>query len=200
MNAIGNPLGVQREQTMEEILASIRKIIESNEAMTNAAREDEDALEAPAIAQNAMIAPDITPDVAVAPEAKAAAASVPQQADAPEQDNALQAAMHEAADVPAIATIDMPAAEHETVPAVVEAKPSLQSEMARLMSRPAERQVAASFDGLNQAVNLARELPLQTMAEAMLKPMLKDWLDNNLPTMVERLVREEITRIARGDV
>ncbi|MBZ9917266.1 DUF2497 domain-containing protein, partial [Mesorhizobium sp. BR1-1-7] len=29
-------------------------------------------------------------------------------------------------------------------------------------------------------------------------PMLQDWLDNNLPTLVERLVREEIERVARG--
>ena len=28
--------------------------------------------------------------------------------------------------------------------------------------------------------------------------MLQDWLDNNLPTLVERLVREEIERVARG--
>ncbi len=28
--------------------------------------------------------------------------------------------------------------------------------------------------------------------------MLKDWLDDNLPTMVERLVRAEIERVARG--
>ncbi|TJV50334.1 MAG: DUF2497 domain-containing protein, partial [Mesorhizobium sp.] len=36
------------------------------------------------------------------------------------------------------------------------------------------------------------------MAEEMLRPMLQDWLDNNLPTLVERLVREEIERVARG--
>jgi hypothetical protein len=36
------------------------------------------------------------------------------------------------------------------------------------------------------------------MAEDMLRPMLQDWLDNNLPTLVERLVREEIERVARG--
>ena len=28
--------------------------------------------------------------------------------------------------------------------------------------------------------------------------LLQDWLDNNLPTLVERLVREEIERVARG--
>jgi cell pole-organizing protein PopZ len=32
----------------------------------------------------------------------------------------------------------------------------------------------------------------------MLRPMVKAWLDDNLPPMVERLVRDEIQRIARG--
>jgi cell pole-organizing protein PopZ len=32
----------------------------------------------------------------------------------------------------------------------------------------------------------------------MLRPMLSDWLDDNLPKLVERLVREEIERVARG--
>ena len=32
----------------------------------------------------------------------------------------------------------------------------------------------------------------------MLRPMLKAWLDENLPDIVERLVRAEIERLARG--
>ena len=33
----------------------------------------------------------------------------------------------------------------------------------------------------------------------MLHPMLKEWMDRNLPGMIERLVRREIERIAGGD-
>jgi len=36
------------------------------------------------------------------------------------------------------------------------------------------------------------------MAAEMLRPMLQEWLEDNLPTLVERLVREEIERVARG--
>ena len=36
------------------------------------------------------------------------------------------------------------------------------------------------------------------MAEEMIAPLLRDWMENNLPTLVERLVREEIERVARG--
>jgi cell pole-organizing protein PopZ len=32
----------------------------------------------------------------------------------------------------------------------------------------------------------------------MLRPMLKAWLDQNLPTMVERMVKAEIERVTRG--
>lgn len=31
----------------------------------------------------------------------------------------------------------------------------------------------------------------------MLRPMLKDWLDTNLPPMVERYVEREIARLTR---
>ena len=39
---------------------------------------------------------------------------------------------------------------------------------------------------------------LEDLVREMLRPMLKTWLDDNLPGMVERLVRAEIERVARG--
>jgi cell pole-organizing protein PopZ len=39
---------------------------------------------------------------------------------------------------------------------------------------------------------------LEDLVKEMLKPMLKMWLDDNLPPLVERLVRAEIERVARG--
>lgn len=41
------------------------------------------------------------------------------------------------------------------------------------------------------------ETSLEGMVREMLRPMLADWLDRNLPGMVERLVKAEIARIAR---
>jgi uncharacterized protein len=32
----------------------------------------------------------------------------------------------------------------------------------------------------------------------MMRPMIKAWLDDNLPIVVERLVKAEIERVARG--
>lgn len=38
---------------------------------------------------------------------------------------------------------------------------------------------------------------LDARVEALLRPMLREWLDDNLPKLVERLVRDEIERLAR---
>lgn len=67
-----------------------------------------------------------------------------------------------------------------------------------IISAATGRQVAGSFEELKEAFMASRQRSFDEMAEEMMRPMLQDWLDNNLPLLVERLVREEIERIARG--
>ncbi|PDQ18762.1 hypothetical protein CN311_23050 [Mesorhizobium sanjuanii] len=67
-----------------------------------------------------------------------------------------------------------------------------------ILSEHTGRQVAAAFGELSDAFASRSRKTFDEMAEEMLRPMLQDWLDNNLPTLVERLVREEIERVARG--
>ncbi|OWV94292.1 hypothetical protein ATY81_12685 [Rhizobium sp. R72] len=67
-----------------------------------------------------------------------------------------------------------------------------------LLSHDAGLQVSRSFEELAAVVDGAQRRSLDEIAEDMLRPMLRDWLDDNLPTLVERLVREEIERVARG--
>lgn len=67
-----------------------------------------------------------------------------------------------------------------------------------LLSQDAGLQIARSFEELAAAIDGAERRSLDEIAEDMLRPMLRDWLDDNLPTLVERLVREEIERVARG--
>lgn len=64
-----------------------------------------------------------------------------------------------------------------------------------LMSPQTDHSVGSAFEDLKAQL----EGGLDREVEAMLRPMLREWLDNNLPTMVERLVRDEIERVARGD-
>ena len=80
-------------------------------------------------------------------------------------------------------------------------KPLVQPELAGkpvMISPVASRQIAASFNELSEAFAQRSKKTFDEMAEQMLRPMLQDWLDNNLPLLVERLVREEIERVARG--
>ena len=67
-----------------------------------------------------------------------------------------------------------------------------------IISEHAGRKIAAAFDELSEAFSRNRQPNFDAMAEKMMRPMLRDWLDNNLPVLVERLVREEIDRVARS--
>jgi cell pole-organizing protein PopZ len=67
-----------------------------------------------------------------------------------------------------------------------------------LMSPRADASVAASFEDLSKAMLAGNSRKLDEVVEELLRPMLKGWLESNLPQMVERLVREEIERVSRG--
>jgi cell pole-organizing protein PopZ len=88
------------------------------------------------------------------------------------------------------------AMEEPVAPAHVPEQPS--ATRSSLVSENTGRQVAASFGELTDAFAASRRKSFDEMAEDMLRPMLQEWLDDNLPTLVERLVREEIERVARG--
>lgn len=61
-----------------------------------------------------------------------------------------------------------------------------------LMSSNTDQIVNEAFEELRRAT--MEDIDEKT--ESMLRPMLSEWLDNNLPTLVERLVREEIERVS----
>ncbi|MBP1847988.1 cell pole-organizing protein PopZ [Rhizobium petrolearium] len=79
-----------------------------------------------------------------------------------------------------------------------ESLPARIEEAANLLSAEAGAQVARSFSELAAVFNGLEHRSLEEMAQDMLRPMMQEWLDDNLPTLVERLVREEIERVARG--
>ncbi|MGS1096207.1 PopZ family protein [Aquamicrobium terrae] len=94
------------------------------------------------------------------------------------------------------ASPDIPAAMHD--PATAGEATDAAAARPTLVSEKTSRQVAAAFEELSEAFAARSKKSLDEMAEEMLRPMLQEWLDNNLPTLVERLVREEIERVARG--
>jgi hypothetical protein len=70
----------------------------------------------------------------------------------------------------------------------------------QLLSRETSAAVDSAFNSLAQTVLVQNARTLEDLVREMLRPMLKTWLDDNLPGMVERLVRAEIERVSRGRV
>jgi uncharacterized protein len=66
-----------------------------------------------------------------------------------------------------------------------------------LLSPRTTAAVDTAFNSLTHTVLSQNPRTLEDLVREMLKPMLKAWLDANLPDMVERLVRAEIERVSR---
>jgi len=58
--------------------------------------------------------------------------------------------------------------------------------------------VESAFNSLAHTVLSSNARTLEDLVKEMLRPMLKSWLDDNLPGMVERIVKAEIERVSRG--
>ena len=68
---------------------------------------------------------------------------------------------------------------------------------AGLLSRQATAAVGSAFNTLTETVR-KHEPTLEDVVRETLRPMLKSWLDENLPRVVERMVQAEVERITRG--
>jgi cell pole-organizing protein PopZ len=164
---------VNHEPTMEEILASIKKII----------AEDGDApVDAPDVHQNRVRsepAPEPEPEPAPEPEEPVAEA---EEEDVLELTDQLSAADDEQG-VPS----EPEAAEAIASDETVEASKAALAALSAIAANP----IPKSGDALDTH-------PLEGLVREMLRPMLREWLDENLPSMVEEMVAREIARIAAG--
>lgn len=66
-----------------------------------------------------------------------------------------------------------------------------------LLSPGVDAVVAAAFQSLGEVVLPHKERTIEDLVKEILRPMLKDWLDQHLPGIVENLVRAEIERVTR---
>ena len=67
-----------------------------------------------------------------------------------------------------------------------------------LISNETMAAVDSAFNTLAHTIIGQNARTLEDLVKEMLRPMLKSWLDDNLPSMVERIVRAEIERVSRG--
>ena len=181
---------------MEEILASIRRII-----------ADDDTTKSPPKAENPMPPPPtpMAPPPRPAPPRPVAATPPPVEPVMPQDDresmlgDADKGPENSDADVLDLTeamTAEMPE------PASIPPMPELQSEPAPaprpLISTSTSAAVDSAFNTLAHTVLVQNARTLEDLVREMLRPLLKSWLDDNLPGMVERLVRAEIERVSRG--
>ena len=185
-----------QEPSMEEILASIRRIISDENGVEPASDP------APAAAP-ARPAP---PPLVSAVKHAATPASPPPP---PEPDVLELIDMVETKSEPAFKPVDSPDVEFRDpirrrqepeVPAAVPARAAYPTRLdEQLLSQRASEAVSTAFGTLANTM-FAEEgsRSIEDLVREMLRPMLKTWLEDNLPSLVERLVRAEIERVSRG--
>lgn len=169
-----------QEPTMEEILASIRRIISEDDAPAEAA---------------------------AAPEPEPAPVE-----EAPVEDDVLELTdpIEPPAPVESMGDIDVYSPEPEPEPAPPPPPPPLpepasasafsRDEVAdNLVGDHAAGLAASAFGSLSSALLMPKDgRTLEDVVRELLRPLLKEWLDQNLPRIVETKVEEEVHRIARG--
>lgn len=246
-----NDSGQESEQSMEDILASIRKIISDDdepedEASASSAADDEDETGISGYGddsddadddEDVLVLSDPLPDEA--PEPAPVAANIVD--DAPPMDDedpddggfliveereeepaAAEASTGSDADdnefglvfedAPAPETEPEPESEPEPEPEPVQqtipeplAAEAATGSTAGLLSPEAAALSASALAALRSGGTVSGEMgvgasnTVEALVAELLKPMLKQWLDVHLPSMVETLVREEIQRIQRQD-
>lgn len=178
---------VSAEPSMEEILSSIKRIIaEEGEVPTRQRRQprpvpspvaDDDSPEVLELSDPMPLRMKVEAAAARAAESAMRAVAEPAPAPAPAPEPVVQVA----------AAVQAPVEEDDAEEAIVspraaEASRGSLEALSRMMVKPTEPASDGTLEGL------VRE---------MLRPMLRDWLDANLPEMVEAMVAREIARITR---
>jgi cell pole-organizing protein PopZ len=206
---MANP-STAHEPSMEEILASIRQIISEDGEGPSAPRYDpkaeareepepapEPELQAEAVEIEAEVErPDPTagwPDPTVRRHAPTAGkedfmkAQISESPTRPASPSAAPPAMERRQDFSATGPSRAPAA-----------APRLRPGEGNLLSADSDAAVSGAFSALAHTILAQNARTLEDLVVEMLQPMLKEWLDDNLPSLVEKLVQEEIERVSRG--
>lgn len=171
-----------QEPTMEEILASIRRIISEDDAPAEPeaapppppAPEPEPVYEAPVEDDVLELTDPIAPEPAYEPEPLETVGDLDVYSPpAPEPE-------------PSYTPPSTPAFNRDEV-------------ADNLVGDHAAGLAASAFGSLSSALLMPKDgRTLEDVVRELLRPLLKAWLDENLPRIVEAKVEEEVHRIARG--
>ncbi len=192
------------EPSMEEILASIRRIIADDQAAKPSEPEPAETDETDDILDLAEAAEPVPPPPVslVPPPEPLAAKPVPLELEEISfEDLAIEDEMLPEPEPEPVAAAAEPAFVPEPPPPRVERAPEPPRPAPaadRLISPATDATVGHAFNLLAHTVLTNNARTLEDIVQDMLRPMLKSWLDDNLPVVVERLVRAEIERVSRG--
>lgn len=166
---------------MEEILASIRRIISEDDAPADGAAPAE---------------PEPEPE----PQAAAPAPVYePEPEPEPEDDGVLE--LTEKIETLGDLDVYTPVAEEPAPALVFEPEPPPIPQGESLVGAVAASAAASAFGQLSAAIQMPAEgRTLEDVVRELLRPLLKQWLDDNLPAIVQATVDKEVERIARGRV
>jgi cell pole-organizing protein PopZ len=211
-----------QEPSMEEILASIRRIIADDDAGKTAKPSEPAAAAAsrPAAPPRAPGLPPPSPAVANSQDAvDAMLAKAEPAGDVLDLTEAMAAPAEDQGPAPTFRTIDAasdvifteraPDAPVEPAVRIIEERrpppPAPAPPLAQapqldrgLISNSTKTAVDNAFNSLANTVLGNNARTLEDLVKEMLRPMLKSWLDDNLPSVVDRIVRAEIERVSRG--
>ena len=185
MSGTAPPPAGGQDQSMDDILASIRRILNEDEATAEAADV------APPAQPEAEPEPEPDPEAFAAPPPPIAPAPVaappPRARSGPE---------------PVELTSDMLVTPPNLPPAAPPRMGLGMDDASDLIAPAAAAAAAASVGSLLRAVSSERGSQvyrggpsIEDVVREEIRPILKDWLDHHLPPLVERLVRAEIERV-----
>ncbi len=192
---MSNPEEGQGEPSMEEILASIRRII-SEDDPAEGEGEAQAEPEAPAAEEEAQEEPlelteEVTDDT---PKAEAEAPEEPEPEPEPEPE---QETPEPEAPVELVAEDESPEPDVPPEPPAVPSDTLVEPDIAAAASASIANIVGQI--GMENRVSPggAVHRTLEEVVRDALMPVLKTWLDRHLPSLVERIVREEIKKMVR---
>ena len=185
-----------QEPTMEEILASIRRIISEDEVPAEEGAQAAEAETEPEPDLEAGVEADDVPMDEPEPERVAAFAPEP----APmfdDEDDILD--LTEPYKAPEAAPVFQSEDLEAYAPAPPKAAPGPMPVIEdAIVSHVAEAAAASAFGHLAQTIAMpGHGRTLEDVVRELLRPLLKTWLDENLPTIVQATVDEEVARISR---
>lgn len=215
-----------KEPTMEEILASIRKIISDDDApasevstessdkgdtfdevFNDADNDDfdsllvEDVIETDELDDVMFAEEDVTQEDVLSPVSKDA---IPEPASFDEMISEPQAETAQP-DFTESEAVPPPPVDRFSEPETIAATESKEADMAAtakyestvLTEEKTADAAAGALGKLISKMDFGGDNTIEGLVREMLKPMIKDWLDENLPGIVEEKVEAEVQRIAR---